>query len=351
MVSLPMVTMVALGVLALVAWAEWRHARRVARVARLAFGPSGRPAWWARGAPVVRAVGMALAVWGGLVLMAHDPVEVQTEPDPRASRQLLVVLDVSPSMNLKDAGPGPEKMTRGQWGGQLLQGILDRLDMKDTRISMVVFYTKALPLLQDTTDKNVVASVMSGLPLYVAFTAGETDMQAGIDAAFTMAKGWARGSTTLVIISDGDLKTAPSPSRPPPSIADTIVIGVGDPDKATLISGHSSRQDPWLLKQLAAGLGGYFHQGNTRHIPREVLEGLTMISPRVSDMLGLREAGLLALAAGSAMLGLIGPALMLAGTPAHFRARRRAGRGSSPLGRSVPPQATGSEAIAAGRSL
>ncbi len=323
MVSVPLVTMVALAVLALAAWAEWRHARRVARVARLAFGPTGRPAWWARFAPIVRAVGLALAVWGALVLMAYDPVEVQTEPDPRASRQLLVVLDVSPSMNLKDAGPGPEKMTRGQWGGRLVQGILDRLDMKDTRISMVVFYTKALPLLQDTTDKNVVASVMSGLPLYVAFTAGETDMQAGIDEAFRMAKGWAKRSTTLVIISDGDLKIAPSPAKPPPSIADTIVIGVGDPNKPTLISGHSSRQDPWLLKQLAARLGGYFHEGNTRHLPREVLEGLTMISPRVSDVVGLREAGLLAVGLGAAMIGLIGPALAMLGVPAGVRRARR----------------------------
>jgi len=321
--NVPLITLLALVVLALAALAEWQHARRVSRVARLAFGPSGRPAWWARSAPVVRAIGMALAVWGALVLMAHDPVEVQSEPDPRASRQLLIVLDVSPSMNLKDAGPGPEKMTRGQWGGRLVQGILDRLDMKDTRISMVVFYTKALPLLQDTTDKNVVSSVMGGLPLYVAFTAGETDMQDGIDEAFRMAKGWARKSTTLVIISDGDLKVAPSPSAPPLSIADTIVIGVGDPTKPTLISGHSSRQDPWLLKTLAARLGGYFHEGNTRHLPTEIVERLSMISPRVSDVVGLREAGLMAMGTGAAMVGLIGPALAIFGVPAAFRRGRR----------------------------
>jgi len=321
--GVPLITLLALAVFALAALAEWRHARRVARVSRLAFGPSGRPAWWARSAPVMRVPGLSLAAWGAMLLMAYDPVEVQTEPDPRASRQLLIVLDVSPSMNLKDAGPGPEKMTRGQWGGRLVQGILDRLDMKDTRISMVVFYTKALPLLEDTTDKNVVSSVMGGLPLYTAFTAGETDMQSGIDEAFRLAKGWARDSTTLVIISDGDLKTAPSPTKPPPSIADTIVIGVGDPSKPTLISGHSSRQDPWLLKTLAARLGGYFHEGNTRHLPTEVVERLSMISPRVSDVVGLREAGLLALGTGAAMVGLIGPALALFGVPASFRRGRR----------------------------
>ncbi|MHC4834190.1 MAG: hypothetical protein ACYTFH_09945, partial [Planctomycetota bacterium] len=79
-----------------VAVAEWRHAQRVARVARLAFGPAGRPAAWARLAPAARVVGMGLATFGAVILLRFDPIEVDTDPDPRASRQLLVVLDVSP---------------------------------------------------------------------------------------------------------------------------------------------------------------------------------------------------------------------------------------------------------------
>jgi len=318
-----MFLLIALGALALIAVAEMRHARKVGAVSRLAFGRSAGPALWARSAPVVRTVGGALALWGALVLVNYDPVEVKAEPSPRASRQLLVVLDVSPSMNLQDAGPGVEKMTRTQWGGQVLQGILDRLDMKDTRISLVVFYTKALPLLQDTTDKNLVSSVMRGLPLYAAFKAGETDMQSGLDAAFQMAKGWARDSTTLVIISDGDVRMPGASRKAPPSIADTIVIGVGDPTRPTIIAGHSSRQEVWLLKQLAASLGGFYHEGNTRHLPSEIVDRLSMISPRVSEMLGTREAGLFALGVGGSMVGLIGPALALFGLPAAHRKQQR----------------------------
>ena len=44
----------ALAALAVAALAEHWHARRTARVARLAFGESGRPATWARLAPVLR---------------------------------------------------------------------------------------------------------------------------------------------------------------------------------------------------------------------------------------------------------------------------------------------------------
>ncbi|MFM7051329.1 MAG: vWA domain-containing protein [Planctomycetota bacterium] len=310
----------AAGVAALVvaAVAERLHARRTARVARLAFGPTGRPAAWARLAPAARIAGLALAAFGATVLALHDPVETEVEPDPRASRQLLVVLDVSPSMNLSDAGPGTEKSMRGVWAGKVLQGILDRLDMKDTRVSMVAFYTKAFPMLQDSTDKNVLSNLMDGLPLYTAFKSGETDLQAGIELAFEMSKGWARRSTTLVVISDGDLSKPVNVPARPASIADAIVIGVGDPNRATMLAGHASRQDQWTLKSLAGRLDGIYHDGNTRHLPREVLDGLTMIAPRVSDAIGLREAGLLALGTGCALLGLVGPLLLLYGTPRSY---------------------------------
>ncbi len=304
--------------------AEYRHAARTARIARLAFGPTGRPAAWARIAPVARVAGLALAVFGAAVLLRLDPIEAEVEPDPRASRQLLVVLDVSPSMNLSDAGPGNEKMMRGVWGGKVLQGILDRLDMKDTRVSMVAFYSKAIPMLQDSTDKNVLANLMDGLPLYTAFRAGETDMQAGIELAYSMAKGWARKSTTLVVISDGDLSKPVSPGARPASIADAIVIGVGDPNRATAIAGHASRQDAWTLKSLAAKLDGIYHDGNTRHLPREVIERLTMVAPRVSDAIGLREAALVSLAVGGSIVGLAGPMLILFGAPAPYRRALRA---------------------------
>ena len=301
------------GALLVAALAEWLHAKRVARVRRLAFGPSGRPAWWAESAPYARTIAFGLAAFGATALSLHDPLEGDGEPNPRASRQLLVVLDVSPSMNLSDAGPGNDKMMRGVWAGRVLQGILDRIDMTDTRVSMVAFYTKAIPMLQDSTDKNVLANLMDGLPLYTAFRAGATDMQAGIDAAFEMSKGWARGSTTLVVISDGDLDKPVSVSRRPASIADAIVIGVGDPSRATPIAGRASRQDQWTLKSVAGKLNGYYHEGNTRHLPSEILDRLTMIAPRVSDGIGLREAGLLALALGCAILGVLNPLLIAFG--------------------------------------
>ena len=313
----------AVAALLLATLGEWMHAKRTARIARLAFGEAGRPARWTVIAPFVRVLGLTLTAFGAAILFQFDPIESDDTPNPRASRQLLVVLDVSPSMNLKDSGPDTEKLMRGVWAGKVLQGILDRIDMKDTRISLIAFYTKALPMLQDTTDKNLLPNLMDGLPLYTAFKSGDTDMQSGIDAAFAMAKGWARGSTTLVVISDGDLTKTVNPGPRPASIADVIVIGVGDPVRGMVLSGHNSRQDAWVLKTLAGRLDGYYHDGNTKHLPSEIIEQLTMIAPRVGDVLSLREAGLVALGFGCAALGLIGPLLLWFGTPRGYAAALR----------------------------
>ncbi len=325
-INIVTINFIAVAVLLLAAFAEHLHARRVQSVSRLAFGPTGRPVWWARAAPTLRACALALTTWGALILWQHDPIESDEMPDARASRQLLVVLDVSPSMNLEDAGPRAEKVSRGAWAGEVLQGILDRIDMKDTRISMIAFYTKAVVMLHDSSDKRLVSGLMDGLPLYTAFTAGETDLQAGLDEAFTMARGWARASTTLVVISDGDLTKPVIPTTRPASIADAIVIGVGDPNRATSVSGHSSRQDEWALKSLAGKLDGYYHQGNTKHLPSEVVNRLTMIAPRVSDSISMREAGLIALGLSGAVLGLLGPALMRFGVAREYRVALRGPR-------------------------
>jgi Ca-activated chloride channel family protein len=318
---------------------EWRHARRIARVARLAFGAEGRPAAWTAVVPIARVAGLALAAFGATLLLLHDPIESDDAPDPRASRQVLVVLDASPSMNIADAGPSAEKEMRGVWAGKVLRGILDRLDMKDTRISLVAFYTKALPVLRDTTDKNIVSELMDGLPLYTAFVPGETDMQAGLDAAFAMAKGWAHGSTTLVVISDGDLAKPVAPRDMPASIADALVIGVGDPVRPTILAGHASKQDAWMLKALAGKLGGHYHDGNARHLPREIVERLASIAPRVGDSVSLRELGLATLGAGAALTALIGPALLLLGRRAHVRTAARP-RGGTAASSGAPGAAT-----------
>lgn len=321
--SMLLASSIALAVVLVAAFAEWVHARRIARVRHLAFGRAGRPPAWARIAPPLRIAGAGAAAWGFVVLAQFDPVEVDADPAGDASRHLLICLDVSPSMQVKDAGPEIEKLSRAAWAGRIVQGVLDRMDMTETRISVVGFYTDALPLVTETTDKEVIRNALDGLPMYVAFEPGPTDIAKGLMKTFEIAKPWARDSTMLLIVSDGDA-SATVPPPVPSSIADVIVIGVGDPVKSTVVGGHSSRQDSASLKQIAVRLGGFYHQGNTRHLPSAVLDGLTMIAPRGRGALSVRDLALLAVAFGCSSLAFTGPLLMLFGTPraSAWRLRR-----------------------------
>lgn len=325
---------IAIGVAAVVAVAEWRHWRGVARVGRLAFGPVGRPALWVRTVPVLRTIAAGMAAWGLLFLSSYDPVQLDKRPSREASKQVLIALDASPSMHLKDAGPDVEKQTRAVWAGKVVQGVLDRLDMETTRITIAAFYTDMLPVVQETFDKEVVRNALDGLPMYVAFEPGGTKVHEGVRKALELARPWKRDSGLLVVVSDGDSGDASSAIRVPDSIADAIVIGVGDPTRGMSIAGRSSRQDVNGLKQLAARLGGTYHEGNSRHLPSGVLDRLTMVQPRTGGMIGLRDLALLCTAIGCSTLALLGPALSLFGRPSRFTAQRRrlgSGPASQPL--------------------
>ena len=308
---------IAFAVLVIVGIAEWLHARRVARVARLAFGPSGRASRWTIVVAPSRTIAAALATWGLMFLVTYDPIEIDRKPAKIASNHLLVLLDVSPSMQLKDSGAEAQGISRAKRAGEVVQAVLDRLDMENTRISIVAFYTDALAIVQDTFDKEVIRNALDGLPMYTAFEPGPTDLKKGLVKAFEIARLWPADSATLLIVTDGDVATG-IPSVIPSSIADTIVVGLGDPVKSSDVNGHASRQDTMGLRQLSTRLGGFYHDGNRKHLPSEVVNSLTMIAPRVGGNWSVRDLALLAVGIGCSTLAFIGPLLTLFGRPRSF---------------------------------
>ena len=308
---------IAFAVLVFVGIAEWLHARRVARVARLAFGPSGRASNWTIVVAPSRTIAAALATWGLMFLVTYDPIEIDRKPAKIASNHLLVLLDVSPSMQLKDSGAEAQGISRAKRAGEVVQAVLDRLDMENTRISIVAFYTDALAIVQDTFDKEVIRNALDGLPMYTAFEPGPTDLKKGLVKAFEIARLWPADSATLLIVTDGDVATG-IPSVIPSSIADTIVVGLGDPVKSSDVNGHASRQDTMGLRQLATRLGGFYHDGNRKHLPSDVVNSLTMIAPRVGGNWSVRDLALLAVGIGCSTLAFIGPLLTLFGRPRSF---------------------------------
>jgi Ca-activated chloride channel homolog len=295
-----------------IAIAEWIHQRRVQRVAFLAFGEDGRSRRWVVAVPVMRTICAAAVMWGMVVLLLLEPSAVEKDPTSEASKHLLVCLDASPSMFVEDSGPNG-KTKRAIWAGEVIQAILDRLDTETTRVTVFAVYTKSIPVIEDTFDMNVVRNLLDGLPLYAAFESGPTKLSTGINDALAYAKQWKPNSSTLLIVSDGDSDERPQIRSIPSSIADTIIVGVGDPIRPTMVSGHRSTQDVASLKALASKLKGFYHQGNNKHLPSNVLNRLAMVRPRIGEGMGLREWAVLCIGVGGVILALIGPALLLFG--------------------------------------
>ncbi len=305
-------TIIALGCALLMFVAEWLHGKRIARVAYLAFGSQGRSRGWVAVAPFVRIVGASSIAFGLTVLWLMQPAAIEKQPSQAASKHLLVCLDASPSMYVADSGPDGKKK-RAVWAGEVIQAILDRLDTETTRVTVFAVYTKSIPVIEETFDRNVVRNLLDGLPLFAAFEAGPTRLSSGVSEALNYARKWESGSATLLIISDGDSEDKIEVRSIPSSIADTIVVGVGDPMRPTMVSGHRSTQDVASLKSLATKLKGKYHQGNNKHLPSEVLANLSMVRPRVTDGIGLREVALTCIAVGGCLLALVGPLLILFG--------------------------------------
>lgn len=327
---------VPLVAVAVAAWAEWLHARRLARVDYLAFGDLGRRRW-TRAADPLRVAAAGAVTWGLLTLLLTDaaPVLPDSVADPRSLHHLVIALDVSPSMNLIDAGPQGEQ-SRGDRARDAIRSVLERLDPKRTRVSVVAFYTSAKPVVIDTFDPEVTANVLADLPLEHIFSAGKTDMYSGVKVAGELSKAWPERSATLLLVSDGD--TLPTREMPilPSAFASSVVLGVGNTQRGTFIDDHNSRQDAQALQQLASRLTGHYHDANLRHLPSELVQQLVP-SPPISSRAGLnlRRWALAAVVFGASVLGVLPLLLNLVGTAYCPRrlmsgsARRRSDRRSA----------------------
>ena len=296
----------ALGVAIVVLLAEILHARRVARLARLAFGPTGKPAFWARLAPALRVVALSGLTWGLVTLILLKPKTHQAEAVPdKEKRNVLLVLDVSPSMWLKDAGPNRDQSRRAR-ARSVMESFFQRVPIEQYLMSVVAVYNGAKPVVVATKDMEVIRNIMGDLPMQFAFETGKTDLFAGIAEADRIARPWNPRSTLMVLVSDGDTVPATGMPKLPASISDVLVVGVGDPRAGSFIDGRQSRQDAGSLRQIAARLGGTYLDANEKHLPSDLLSKLT-VRPRagVFEQLTRREYSLIAIGSGASFLAFL----------------------------------------------
>ncbi len=114
----------------------------------------------------------------------------------------------------------------------VMESFLQRIPVELYLVSVVACYNGAKPVVVDTKDLEVVRNIFGDLPMHYAFPAGKTDLFSGLAEAVRIAQPWQPKSTLLLLLSDGDTVPATGMPRMPASIADVLIVGVGDPRRA-----------------------------------------------------------------------------------------------------------------------
>ncbi len=278
--------LIALAVMLVAAVAELIHFWRIQRVGHLAFGPKNRPAIWVYLAAPFRVIAVALIAWGflSLILVVEAKVHQADTIQPNDYKHLVLIVDVSPSMHLKDAGVDGD-LTRRKRASDVLESVFNRIPMRGFKTTVIGVYTDAKPIIEDSKDHEVVRHILEELPMYHAYKPGKTKLMDGISMAAKISKRWNPNSTYIVLLTDGD--TVPPTGMPklPASVAEFVVVGVGDPHTGKFIDGHMSRQDQNTLRQISNRLSGYYHDGNQKHLPADVIARLN----RTKDKKGIEN--------------------------------------------------------------
>ncbi|MCY2956359.1 MAG: VWA domain-containing protein [Planctomycetota bacterium] len=292
--------------LALTLLAELLQRRRCRALGALAFGQGRKPALWARSAPMWRMLAAGLLGFGLPVLLTTPPKVHKIGAIPEGElNHLVLVLDVSPSMRLLDAGP-TQQQSRMHRAREVMESFFRRVPLDQYRISVIATYNGAKPVVVDTKDLDVVRNILGDLPMHFAFPVGPTDIFAGLREAAKIAEPWRTASTVVALVSDGDSVPAMGMPKMPAAVRKVLVVGIGDPTTGRFIDGRQSRQDRSTLRQVALRLGGIYHDGNEHHLTSDTLLMLSsQPGETVFQKLTLREYALLAIGLAALILSLL----------------------------------------------
>jgi Ca-activated chloride channel family protein len=296
--------------------AELLHFRRVLRASPLAFGSSPRGMIQATFSAIMRVLALGALAWGLVTLLFLPPKgHRQGQINESDYRHLVLVLDISRSMEAEDGGPSG-KQKRAERAADLIQSFFERVQAERYKTTIVAVASEAKPVVIDTTDREVVRNILTELPMRHAFKPGDTNLFAGLEEAAKIAKPWRPGSAVLMVVTDGDTVPATGMPKMPASIGTNVVmVGVGNPTVGKAFGGHMSRQDVSTLRQVANRLSGTYHDGNEKHLSTELVSKIDdQAKPKGTDQWTSREWAILCIGAGSAVYAMLPAFLLIIGT-------------------------------------
>lgn len=293
---------------------EWLHFRRIVRSRRLIFPRGAMMSLIAYVLPWIKVFALAAFAWGCVLLVLIEPQPQQAidgterKIDPAALKRIVILMDVSPSMWLADAQNG--KTSRLLRASEVLSDIILRVPFDKARVSVVAFYTDVKPVVIDAVDPDLIQHLLAEMSLMFVFEDGSTDLLKGIQGAFDLAKDWRPGSTTFIVVTDGDSISKRDMPLKPPAIEQILVVGTGDSASGTFIDGHYSRQESGVLSDIAARLNGSYYNVDTSVLPNQAIKNITGELPmRQDNSINLQIAALIAIAVSSLFFLIASPAL------------------------------------------
>jgi Ca-activated chloride channel family protein len=208
-------------------------------------------------------------------------------------------------MEVADAGEDGAQ-TRRSRAAKVLKSVLERANSDQVKVTMACFYSDAMLLAKECSDREIIWNFADNLPLHMGFRPGKTSLLQSLNTAGGFVKDLPRKSVTFLVLTDGDSLPATGLEPLPSSVASLLVVGVGNPGRGTFLDGHLSRQDSASLSQLARRLGGQYHDGNFKQVPSQLLRHLTAPDARRDKFqVGLRTLATITLAASVALLCLL----------------------------------------------
>ena len=255
-------------------WWGTRRARAKARiVSRVAAAP---PAY-------VAACLFALAAVAAIAAAAQPRWGTRESQVPRTGADLVVVIDISRSMEAGDVAP-----SRLQAAKDTVNAVMDRLG--GDRIGLVVFAGDARTRFPLTTDFTAARQVIDSLQTGAVLVEGGTSAALGLEQAVTLLSEDLEAGRVILLITDGDDlggDPAAAATMVEQSGADLLVVGVGTAAGATVpvvdpLTGEETQKldaadvpivtklNEDFLRALAVASGGRYIGSNLAFVPGAV---------------------------------------------------------------------------------
>ncbi len=225
---------------------------------------------------------LTVVCWVLLVVAAAGPREV-LPPDVRetAARDLVLVLDVSGSMDTRDfVSPDGQRQSRMEAAREVITGFIEQ--RSDDRLGLVVFGTGAFPLAPVSQDHQALMSIVSQLEPAIA--GEQTALGDALGVAVRMYDNSDAKERVAIVLTDG----SDTSSSLPPDVAANLArdkgvmvhtIAMGDVDATD----EEHQVDTALLEQVASTTGGEAFLGSDREQLAGIYQQIDSMTPRLVE--------------------------------------------------------------------